>query len=118
MASERRTSLPLSKRARIEVYLPERRKASYRRLRNAFEQEFLATFGGCTVIRNIKGLYLCSDGKPDFDKISLVYADTPFDFDKNFTALSKYADELRTTALEATEEESVLIVVHGIYHSI
>ena len=70
------------------------------------------------MIRNIKGLYLCSDGTPDFDKISLVYTDTPFDFDKNFTALSKYTDELRTTALEATEEESVLIVVHGIYHSL
>ncbi len=56
--------------------------ASDRRLRRAFEQEFLATFGGCTVIRNIKGLYLGSDGKADFDKINLVYADTLFDFDK------------------------------------
>lgn len=70
------------------------------------------------MIRNIKGFYLCSDGKPDFDKIALVYTDTPFDFDKNFTALSEYTDELRTTALQATEEESILVVVHGIYHSI
>jgi hypothetical protein len=110
--------LPLSKRARIEVYLPERRKPNYRRLKKAIEREFLETFGGCTVIMEIKGLYLSSEGKPDFDKIDLIYADTPFDFDKNFSAISKYADALRSAALEVTEEESLLIVVHGIYHSV
>ena len=110
--------MPLLKRARIEVYLPERRTASYRRLRRALGDEFLWTFGGCTVIRNINGLYLDSEGKADFDKISLIYADTPFDFDKNFAALSKYTDELRSAAMEASDEESVLIVVHGIYHSV
>ena len=35
-ARERRNSLPLSKRARIEIYLPEKRKANYRRLQDAF----------------------------------------------------------------------------------
>jgi len=110
--------LPLSKRARIEVYLPGRSKAVDRRLQRAFEQEFLATFGGCTVIKNIKGLYLGSDGKADFDKINLVYADTPFDFDKNRGALSKYTDELRDAAKEVSGEESILIVVHEIYHSV
>jgi hypothetical protein len=110
--------LPLSKRARIEVYLPDRKKANYRRLHRAFEQEFLTTFGGCTVIKDIKGLYLGSDGKADADRIDLIYADTPFDFDKNFKALSKYADEIRQAATEATEEESVLVVVHEIYHSV
>ena len=76
------------------------------------------TFGGCTVIKDIKGIYLGSDGKSDFDRINLIYADTPFDFDKNFEALSKYTDEIRKAAVEATEEESVLVVVHGIYHSV
>ena len=110
--------MPLSKRARIEVYLPDRKKANYRRLHRAFEQEFLNTFGGCTVIKDIKGLYLGSDGKQDTDRIDLIYADTPFDFDRNFEALSKYTDEIRQAAIEATEEESVLVVVHGIYHSV
>ena len=110
--------MPLSKRARIEVYLPGRAKTADRRLQRAFEHEFLATFGGCTVIKNIKGLYLGSDGKADFDKINLVYADTPFDFDKNFAALAKYTDELRSTAKDASGEESILIVVHEIYHSV
>ena len=87
-------------------------------MQRAFENEFLKTFGGCTVIGNIKGLYLSSERETDFDRISLVYADTPFDFDENFDALSKYTDDLREAALEASDEESILIVVHGIYHSL
>ena len=110
--------MPLSKRARIEIYLPDKKKANYRRLHRAFEQEFLNTFGGCTVIKDIKGIYLGADGESDFDRINLIYTDTPFDFDKNFEALSNYTDEIRKAAVEATEEESVLVVVHGIYHSV
>jgi hypothetical protein len=110
--------LPLSARARIEIYLPERKNAVYGRLLKAFQQEFLKTFGGCTVIENIKGLYLSADDKTETDKINLVYTDTPFDFEKNFKALSKYTDELKKAALEASEEESILIVVHKIYHSV
>ena len=110
--------MPLLKRARIEVYLPDQPKPAYRRMQKAFENEFLQTFGGATVIKNIKGLYLSDKGKTDSDKINLVYADTPFDFDKNFKALSKYTDELRESALEASAEESILIIVHEIYHSV
>ena len=110
--------MPLSKRARIEIYLPETGKSSYARLHSAFENEFLLTFGGCTVIKGIKGLYLGSDGKTDFDRVSLLYADTPFDFDEYFGDLSDYTDQLREAALEASDEESVLIVVHEIYHSL
>ena len=84
----------------------------------AFENEFLETFGGCTVIQGIKGLYCGADGATDHDKISLVYADTPFDFDENFEALSVYTDELRRAALEASEEESILVVVQELYHSL
>ncbi len=51
------------------------------------------------------------------DKIVLLYADTPFDFRKNFKALSKYTDELKEVAFETTNEESILIVVHQVYHS-
>ena len=110
--------MPLSARARIEIYLPVRPAPVYKRLRKAYENEFLRTFGGCTVINNIKGLYLSADGKTDKDKIDLIYADTPFDFDRNLKALSKYTDELREAALEASGEESILIVVHKIYHSL
>jgi hypothetical protein len=110
--------LPLSARARIEVYLPAAKTPVYRNLFKAFQNEFLETFGGCTVIRDIKGLYLSANDKVDTDKLNLIYADTPFEFEKHFKALSKYADEIKYAALEASEEESILIVVHKIYHSI
>ena len=110
--------MPLFARARIEIYLPDRPSPIYKRLRKAFEGEFLHTFGGCTVISDIKGVYLSSDDTTDTDKINLVYADTPFDLEENFDTLSKYTDELRDAALEASEEESILIVVHEIYHSL
>ena len=110
--------MPLLKRARIEIYLPEKGSNAYARLQRAFEEEFLQTFGGCTVIKNIKGMYVGSNSKTDTDRVNLVYADTPFDFDEHFEEISKYTDELRGAALEASQEESVLVVVHGIYHSL
>jgi hypothetical protein len=93
-------------------------KKVYRSARRAFEREFLETFGGCTVIKNIKGLYLSADGETDTDKIVLIYTDTPFEFRKNRAALSKYTDLLREVAFETTDEESILIVVHEIFHSV
>ena len=110
--------MPLSSRARIEIYLPDSPKKNYRNARKAFEREFLETFGGCTVIKGLKGLYLSADDKPETDKIVLLYTDTPFEFRKNRAALSKYTDELREVAYQATDEESILIVVHEIYHSV
>jgi len=110
--------LPLSKRARIEIYIPEHETSNYAVLESVFEQEFLHTFGGCTVIRNIKGMYFGSDDKTDVEPVNLVYSDTPFDFEENFEAIEQYTDELRTAALEASEEESILVVVDAIYHSL
>ena len=110
--------MPLSKRARLEIYLPQKNSALNKRLRRAFENEFIQTFGGCTVINGIKGLYLDSVGKSVTDTITLLYTDTPFDFDENFQLLSAYADALRNAVLDATTEESVLVVVHEIYHSL
>ena len=108
----------LLKRARIEAYLPEKNVKVYRLLRRAVEAEFLFTFGGCTVIKDIKGLYLHSGEKPDEDKITLVYADMPFGLDDNFEAVSSYSDAIREAAVEALPEQSVLVVVHEVYHSI
>jgi hypothetical protein len=108
--------LPLVSRARIEIYLPD--KAKYRKLREAIEREFSETFGGCTVIKNIKGIYIGADAGKDTDKIVLLYADTPFEFRKNRASIGKYADDLREIAFKTTNEESILIVVHEIFHSV
>ena len=110
--------MPLSKRARIEIYLPTKNEERYQRLRRACEVEFLRMFGGCTVIRGAKGTYLDSDGKEETDTIDVVYADTAFDLEEDMTKLSRYTDELKAAVLKATDEESVLLVVLEIYHSV
>ena len=108
----------LLKRARIEAYLPENRAAVYGNLRDAIEAELLFTFGGCTIISGIKGLYLLSGERPDEDEITLIYADTPFGLEGNFEAISEYTDAIREAAADALPEQSILVVVHEVYHSI
>jgi hypothetical protein len=108
--------LPLSKRARIEIYLPT--GARYGRLKTVLEREFLYTFGGCTVVGGIKGLYLAASRVPETEPVDLIYADAPFDLDENFAAISEYTDCLKRVVLATTGEESVLIVMHEIFHSV
>ena len=108
--------MPLSKRARLEIYIPS--GAACGKLQAALERELLHTFGGCTVVPGTKGSYLGADGVRETETINLIYADTPFSPDGNFEKLSQFADDLKAAALEVTDEESILIVVHEIYHSI
>ena len=110
--------MPLSKRARIEVYLVADNSAVYKLRLNAIQNEFLNTFVGCTVIHGAKGLYRSESGSVDADDIDLIYADTSFETDADFAILSAYTDTLKAALLEATSEESILIVVHHIYHSV
>ena len=110
--------MPLSKRARIEIYLPTKNEKRYQRLRRACELEFLRMFGGCTVISGARGLYLNSDGDEETDTIDVVYADTPFELEEDNAKLARYTDELKAAVLKATNEEAILLVVHDIYHSV
>ena len=110
--------MPLSKRARIEIYLPTKNEERYQELKRACELEFLKLFGGCTVIRGARGLYLNSDGDEETDTIDVIYADTPFELEEDNAKLSRYTDDLKAAVLAATVEEEVLLVVHEIYHSV
>ncbi len=108
--------MPLSKRARIEIYIPS--GAAYGRLQTILERELVYAFGGCTVVEGAKGLYLDAAGMREAESINLVYADTPFDLTAGLTDIDRYTDELKSVALSVTGEESILIVVHEIYHSV
>ena len=108
----------LSKRTRIDIYLPEKRAKVYGRLRKALESELLFTFGGCTVIEGVRGLYLRSGTDPEEDQITRIYADMPFSLDERFEEVSAYADALREAADEALPEQSILVTVEEIYHSL
>jgi hypothetical protein len=108
--------LKLREKIRIEVYVPDLLSASYRNLAKAFEEEFTYSFGGCTVIRGIDGNYLSQAGEIIPDRINLIYTDLPFSLTDNFGIVEKYVAELKQTAIEALEEEAILIAVKEIYH--
>ena len=109
--------MPLSERARIEVYLPDLPRQSYRDLLDSPEQEFTYTFGGCTTLRGLDGNYLSRAGTPIRDRINLVYCDTPFGLEEQFATLARYAEELLAAAQEALDEEAVLISVSRVFHA-
>lgn len=110
--------MPLSAKARVEVYLPDLPKLIYQKLLQIFAEEFTSAFGGCTIIRGLDGNYLSNFGQIISDRINLIYTDTPFDFQENFSAISNYTDKIREAAFEALEEEAILVVVWPIYHSV
>jgi hypothetical protein len=109
--------LPLSERARIEVYLPDLPRTAYQGLLTALEQEFSYAFGGCSTVRGLEGNYLSQAGPIIRDRVNLIYTDTPFGLEDHRSVLSRYAEELREAAAEALDEEAILIVVFSIFHA-
>ena len=109
--------MPLSEKARIEVYVPDLPQETYQNLLDVLAQEFTYTFGGSTIMRGLDGRYLSSHGLQVQDRVHLIYTDTPFAFEENFESLSRYADALRDAAFEALEEESILVVALKVYHA-
>lgn len=109
--------MPLSEKARVEVYLPDLPRAAYQDLLSALEQEFTYTFGGCTIVRGLDGSYLSQAGAQIQDRINLIYTDTPYAFEENFGVIAAYADTLREAAFAALEEETVLVAVAKVYHA-
>jgi len=109
--------LPLSEKARIELYLPDLPRQEYRDLLEALDREFAYAFGGASIVRGIEGSYLSEAGSHIRDRVNLIYTDTPFAFRENLASLSRYADQLREAAFAALQEEAVLVVVIPVYHA-
>jgi len=109
--------LPLSEKARIEVYLPDLAREAYQELLDDLEREFTHTFGGCSIYRRMDGTFLSGLGHITRDRINLICTDAPFTFDNNLQLLSDYADHLRDAAFAALEEEAVLVAVIKVFHS-
>jgi 3'-phosphoadenosine 5'-phosphosulfate sulfotransferase (PAPS reductase)/FAD synthetase len=109
--------LPLSERARVEIYLPDLPRAAYQDLLSELTQEFTYTFGGCTIVYGLDGTYLSQAGKQIQDRINLIYTDTPYPFEQNFEVVSTYADKLKLAVNSALAEEAVLIAVAKVYHA-
>lgn len=109
--------MPLSVRARVEIYLPDQSVPAYQDLLRTIVGEFTNTFGGCTVIRGIDGHYLSKFGQIIPDRVNLVYVDTPFDFRDNAESIAGYTDKLRENAYKALDEEAILVAFWPVYHS-
>lgn len=109
--------MPLSEKARIEVYIPDLPAPAYQELLERLEREFTFGFGGCTIQRGLSGSYLSDFGVPIQDRITLIHTDLPYALSRYLPMLSTYADELRNAAFLALDEEAVLITVTQVYHS-
>jgi hypothetical protein len=110
--------LPLLERVRVEVYDPDLPATAYRNLLLSFEEEFTYAFGGCTIMRGLDGNYLSHTGLKIPDRINLIYTDLPLALSTNFESVARYADELKQAAIEALAEETVLVAVTQVYHTI
>jgi hypothetical protein len=110
--------LALLEQARVEVYLPDLPTASYRNLLVAFDVEFTHAFGGCTIVRGLEGSYLSHVGVKTPDRINLIYTDIPSALSTNFETVARYADALKQAAFESLSEESILVVVTQVYHTV
>ena len=108
--------MPLSERARIEIYLPDLPKHAYQDLLEVLDRELTYTFGGATIIRRLDGSYLSRLGSQVRDRINLIYTDAPFGLRTHRSAIAQYANHLHDAAFAALEEEAVLVVVMAVYH--
>jgi hypothetical protein len=109
--------LPLSAKARIEVYLPDHLSLASQELLIVFNQEFTHTFGGATLWRGLDGSYLAQNGQTIRDRINLLYSDTPFSLEENADAVIAYMTKLRQAVLDALKEEAMLVVALPVYHA-
>ncbi len=109
--------MPLSEKARVEVYIPDLPAPAYQELLERLERKSTFGFGGCTSLRGLSGSYLSDFGVPIQDRITLIYTDLPYTLRRHLPTLSTYADELRNAAFPALDEEAILVTVTQVYHS-
>ena len=108
--------MPLSEKARLEVYIPDSPKPKYREFLENLNRELTHTFGGCTILRGIDGSYLSRKGLLISDRINLIYTDAPISIRDNPGQFSRYGEALRLAVDQALEEEAVLVVMFAVYH--
>nr|MBA3353436.1 hypothetical protein [Blastocatellia bacterium] len=68
-------------------------------------------------VKGLEGSYLSSHGQVISDRINLVYTDTPFNFQDNFSAISLLRRQAKGAADKALDAETILVAVLEVYHS-
>jgi hypothetical protein len=110
--------LPLLERVRVEVYIPDPHVTEYDNLLRSFEAEFTYAFGGCTIMHGLEGNYLSQAGTRIRDRMNVIYSDLPVALSLNSGLVAAYVSDLKRAAGEALSEETVMVAVVQIYHSI
>ncbi len=72
----------------------------------------------CRIVKGLDGSYLSLAGVRVPDRINLIYTDLPFALSTNFDSTARYTRQLKEAAHVALEEETVLVAVCQIYHSV
>ncbi len=108
--------MPLSEKVRIELFIPDLPDPIYGRLLEALGDELSYAFGGATVTSS-QGKYRSATGSILPDKISILFTDTPFYWEKDRLLIERYAGNLRQVVARALNgEEAILIAVYSVYH--
>jgi len=118
LLNERSGFLPLLERTRVEVYLPDLPSSEYQNLLRSFEEELTYAFGGSSIVRGLEGSYLSASGERIPDQVNLLYSDAPLALSTDFATVAAYVRELKSAAMEALSEETVLISVEQVYHAV
>ncbi|MEW6130824.1 MAG: hypothetical protein AB1757_27590 [Acidobacteriota bacterium] len=99
--------MPLSKKVRIEIFIPDLPDPAYARILEELGDELSYAFGGCTAISSA-GKYRSDSGVILPDKINILFTDTPFDWDKDQVIIEQYAEELCDVVQQALHKKRCL----------
>jgi hypothetical protein len=66
----------------------------------------------------IQTAYLSASGERIPDQVNLLYSDAPLALSTDFAVVAAYVRELKSAAMEALSEETVLISVEQVYHAV
>jgi len=108
--------LPLFEKVRIELFIPDLPDPIYARLLEEFGNELSYAFGGCTAI-STQGKYRSTAGSILPDNVTLLFTDTPFQWNKDRLLIERYTRSLqRVVGQVLSNEEAISISAHPVYH--
>jgi hypothetical protein len=109
--------LPLSKKVRIEIFIPDPPDTAYRNLREELAGELSYAFGGCTEVL-ASGQFNSNDGFISSDRIKILFSDAPLTWEEDHQILAEYFDLVRRAAHQALPREEVILVsAFSVFHA-
>ncbi|MEK6325242.1 MAG: hypothetical protein AABN33_26680 [Acidobacteriota bacterium] len=109
--------MPLFERVRVEIFIPDLPDPAYARLLDELSDELSYAFGGCSIV-SAAGKYRSFEGAILPDQITILFTDTPFDWELDQRIVQENAAHLQTAVRRALpNEEAILICVFPVSHA-